>query len=129
VTVEDDVVHPEMLALAGATGVEEVGAAAIETARQTSSAEMRIHPAAIRNDGEPGVTPEAANARRARSITTIQEAADTRFGVTPHVERLRQASTVVLDEAADDPEVRFLLVAVFLFVIFVVVLIVTSIIK
>jgi hypothetical protein len=36
----------------------------------------------------------------------------------PRVERLREASSVVIDEAADDPGVRFLVAAVVLFLLF-----------
>ena len=40
----------------------------------------------------------------------------------PRVEKLRQASTVVLDEAADDPSLRFVLVAAVIFLLFIVLL-------
>lgn len=46
--------------------------------------------------------------------------------LAPRVEKLRQTSSVVLDEAADDPSVRFLLVAAALFVLFLVLLIITK---
>jgi len=36
----------------------------------------------------------------------------------PRVERLREASSVVIDEAADDPGVRFLVIAAVLFLLF-----------
>jgi len=36
----------------------------------------------------------------------------------PRVDKLREASTVVLDEAADDPGLRFVIVAALLFLIF-----------
>ena len=36
----------------------------------------------------------------------------------PRVERLREASSVVIDEAADDPGVRFIVIAVVLFLLF-----------
>ena len=43
--------------------------------------------------------------------------------VRPRVEKLRQASTVVIEEAsAIDPSVRFVLIALFLFVVFVLLL-------
>lgn len=45
------------------------------------------------------------------------------------VEKIRQASSVVMDEAAEDPEVRFLLVAALIFVFFVVIFIITNIIR
>jgi hypothetical protein len=37
--------------------------------------------------------------------------------VAPRVEKLRQTSSVVLDEAADDPSLRFVLIAVVLFIL------------
>jgi hypothetical protein len=42
--------------------------------------------------------------------------------VRPRVDKIRQASTVVLEEASDDPSVRFILVAGALFVLFLVLL-------
>ena len=38
--------------------------------------------------------------------------------VKPRVERLREASSVVIDEATDDPGVRFLVIAAVLFLLF-----------
>jgi hypothetical protein len=40
--------------------------------------------------------------------------------VAPRVEKLRQTSAVVLDEAADDPSLRFVLIAATLFILFLV---------
>jgi len=48
--------------------------------------------------------------------------------VRPRVEKIRQASTVVLEEAAYDPSVRFILVAGALFVLFVILLILSKVI-
>ncbi len=42
--------------------------------------------------------------------------------VRPRVEKLRQASNVVMEEAAIDPSLRFVLIAALLFIIFVVLL-------
>jgi hypothetical protein len=42
--------------------------------------------------------------------------------VRPRVEKLRQASNVVIEEAAIDPSLRFVLIAAFLFILFVVLL-------
>lgn len=53
-----------------------------------------------------------------------REKAEEQIG--PRVEKIRQASNVVIDEAAEDPEVRFLLIAAVLFVFFVVVFLVTT---
>ncbi len=41
----------------------------------------------------------------------------------PRVEKLREASTVVLDEAADDPGLRFVIIAVVLFLLFLFILV------
>jgi hypothetical protein len=38
--------------------------------------------------------------------------------VAPRVEKLRHTSAVVLDEAADDPSLRFVLIAAALFILF-----------
>lgn len=40
----------------------------------------------------------------------------------PRMERVRQSSSVVLDEAADDPSLRFVLIAAALFLLFIVLL-------
>ncbi|MCA1850789.1 MAG: hypothetical protein LC672_07010, partial [Acidobacteria bacterium] len=40
-------------------------------------------------------------------------------GVRPHAERLRQTSSDILDEAADDPALRFVLIAIGFFLLFV----------
>jgi hypothetical protein len=40
----------------------------------------------------------------------------------PRVEKLRQASNVVLDEASYDPSLRFVLIAIALFLVFLVLL-------
>ncbi len=47
-------------------------------------------------------------------------------GVVQRVERLRKISTVVLDQAAYDPSLRFLLVAGFLFLVFLVILVLSK---
>jgi hypothetical protein len=42
--------------------------------------------------------------------------------LAPRVEKLRQASTVVWGEAQDDPNLRFILVAVFLFILAIIII-------
>jgi hypothetical protein len=49
--------------------------------------------------------------------------------IAPRVEKLRQASTVVLDEAADDPGLRFVLVAGVLFLLSLVLLLLSQILE
>lgn len=48
--------------------------------------------------------------------------------VRPRVDKIRQASTVVLEEASDDPSVRFILVAGALFVLFLILLLLSKVI-
>ena len=49
-------------------------------------------------------------------------------GVLGRVEKLRKVSSVVIDQAAYDPSLRFLLVAAVLFVLFLVLLILSKVI-
>lgn len=53
--------------------------------------------------------------RRHRVKVAALDAMEGKIG--PRVEKLRQASTVMLDEAADDPGLRFILVAAVLILI------------
>ncbi len=46
--------------------------------------------------------------------------------VMPRVEKLRKASTVVIDEAAYDPSLRFILIAALLFLMFVVIMVLSK---
>ncbi len=57
-------------------------------------------------------------AATARSERVRQRAAVVGENLRPHVERLRDASIVVIDEASDDPGLRFVLVALLLFGLF-----------
>ena len=56
----------------------------------------------------------AARPGRFRSKLTAVEA-----GVRPRAEKLRQTSSDILDEAADDPALRFVLIAIGIFLVFV----------
>ena len=71
---------------------------------------------------EQGASPGGAVARRKRQRvrTAAREAVEE--NLLPRVEKLRQASNVVLDEAAYDPSLRFILIALALFVIFLLIL-------
>ena len=60
---------------------------------------------------------EEKNVRRANAVRKVID-----DKVLPPVERLRRVSNLVLDEAGYDPGLRFLLVAVVLFVLFLVLL-------
>jgi hypothetical protein len=63
----------------------------------------------------------AAGAGRARIQRATTLARDVEGDVIHRVQKLREISTVVLDEAAYDPSLRFLLVAAFMFLIFIVI--------
>lgn len=69
------------------------------------------------------VEQDAANGtrpKRHRVRTAAREAVEE--NLLPRVEKLRQASNVVLDEAAYDPSLRFILIAMALFIIFLAIL-------
>lgn len=52
----------------------------------------------------------------ARSVAMAIEAVEEK--IAPSVEKVKKASHVVIDEAAEDPNLRFLLIALVLFVVF-----------
>ena len=64
--------------------------------------------------------PGGARTKRQRVRTAAREAVEE--NLLPRVEKLRQASNVVLDEAAYDPSLRFILIALALFLIFLLIL-------
>ena len=64
---------------------------------------------------EPPAPDDGKRWRGQRMAAAARDVVEERIG--PRVEKLRQASTVVLDEAADDPNLRFILIAVLLFII------------
>lgn len=78
--------------------------------------------------------PGAATALAARKARTKIKQATTAArdriddNVRPRVDKIRQASSVVLEEATYDPSVRFILVAGALFVLFIVLLIISKVI-
>ena len=74
------------------------------------------------DNGRPGPH-ESANTVRMRADDEVQE--DRYQGV----ERLRHISSFVLDEAAYDPSLRFVLVAAVLFVVFLVLLVISEVIR
>jgi hypothetical protein len=63
---------------------------------------------------------DGTRTKRHRVRTAAREAVEE--NLLPRVEKLRQASNVVLDEAAYDPSLRFILIAVALFIIFLLIL-------
>jgi hypothetical protein len=74
-------------------------------------AESATEPAA----GRPG---QAAGTRGRISRRAATVGASVGENLRPRVEKLREASTVVLDEATDDPGLRFVIVAAVLFILF-----------
>lgn len=93
-----------------------------EMERPTTEAGARAVPL----EAEPATTERAAQPERppvaaaGRARAGSSGAAGER--VRPRVERLREASVVVFDEAAEDPGTRFVVVAVALFVVFLVIM-------
>jgi predicted RNA-binding Zn-ribbon protein involved in translation (DUF1610 family) len=77
---------------------------------------------AAADNGRPGPR-ESANTVRMASGDVREE--DRRQGV----ERLRHISSVVLDEAAYDPSLRFVLVAAVLFVVFIVLVVISEVLR
>jgi hypothetical protein len=75
----------------------------------TSTGKRTIH---VAGDG----TPPKLHRMRKAAREAVEE------NLLPRVERLRQASTVVLDEAAYDPSLRFVLIAIVIFIIFLIIL-------
>jgi hypothetical protein len=69
----------------------------------------------------------AAPTRRHRVKVAAMDAVEGK--IAPRVEKLRQASTVMLDEAADDPGLRFVLIAAVLIVLSLVLVLLSQILK
>jgi hypothetical protein len=74
--------------------------------------------APIEASGEAAAAVERGRAKLQRARAVARGAMEEK--VAPRVEKLRQTSSVVLDEAADDPSLRFVLIAVVIFIIFLV---------
>ena len=92
-----------------------------------SNAESISIPAQIARDQiasgkplKPGPEP-VARKRGQRVAAAARGAVEERLA--PRVEKLRQASNVVWGEAQDDPNLRFILIAVFLFIIAIVIIV------
>ncbi len=83
--------------------------AADEAAPATRKAASTLGVAGTAGEEEP-----AERQGRFRSKLTAVEA-----GMRPRAERLRQTSSDILDEAADDPALRFVLIAIGIFLVFV----------
>jgi len=70
----------------------------------------------VAGTGATAETQAGARGRIGRRAATV--GASVGENLRPRVEKLREASTVVLDEASDDPGLRFLIVAAVLFILF-----------
>ena len=80
--------------------------------REASSSRARV----------AGAGPQPETAERTRGGAVGEK-------VRPRVERLREASVVVFDEAAEDPGTRFVVVAVALFVVFLLIILFSYVLK
>ena len=84
------------------------------------------------NKRDPQVPNAEATARQTarrkiqRATTAARDALED--NVRPRVEKIRNASSFVLEEASDDPSLRFVLVAGALFLLFVVLLVISKVI-
>lgn len=67
---------------------------------------------------DDGAAPRAAEPRGGVRGRAAAVGASVGESLKPRVERLREASSVVIDEAADDPGVRYLVIAAVLFLLF-----------
>jgi hypothetical protein len=76
----------------------------------------------VSSDGEAAATTTPVAQADARVGRMRQRAASVSASVggnlRPRVEKLREASTVVFDEASDDPGLRFVIIAALLFLLF-----------
>ena len=93
----------------------------IDSSRINVMGEDGARPVTFVKKGEGGV----ARSKRQRVRTAAREAVEE--NLLPRVEKLRQASNVVLDEAAYDPSLRFILIALALFLIFLLILLASNI--
>jgi uncharacterized Zn finger protein (UPF0148 family) len=95
---------------------------------QGVSAEKESESSDVRDDLSAGGDGLPAEHHSKVSVHRATAAARDVFedNVLPRVERLRHVSSVVLDEAGYDPSLRFVLVAVVLFVLFLVLLLLSK---
>jgi hypothetical protein len=93
-----------------------------EATAGTASATTSAPPEAVLDIEEVraggGATPRSAEPRGGVRGRAAAVGASVGESLKPRVERLREASSVVIDEATDDPGVRFLVIAVVLFLLF-----------
>ncbi|HEX8142903.1 MAG TPA: hypothetical protein VF553_09935 [Pyrinomonadaceae bacterium] len=81
----------------------------VETASPVTADEKDAPPPEALTGAEPKGASAGTPTRRHRVKVAARGAMEGK--IAPRVEKMRRASTVVLDEAADDPGLRFVLVA------------------
>jgi hypothetical protein len=86
------------------------------TEASPTAATQALHPAP-QTVSQPAPTQALPSAPHASGLTGVAD------NVRERVEKIRHVSSVVIDQAAYDPSLRFLLVAAFLFVLFLLLLI------
>lgn len=87
--------------------VEPVSAIALEAAEQQGPPTEAV---AVASEEET-----EARSKRGRIVSATREAVGEK--ISPRVQKLRQASNVVLEEASYDPSVRFVLIAIVIFLL------------
>ena len=107
-------------------GSPTVQPAARPAAKQDNSAATKSADPRREVAGRTGPAGDKARKRIQRATTAARDALED--NVRPQVERIRHASTVVLEEASYDPSLRFILIAAALFVLFVVLLVISKVI-
>jgi hypothetical protein len=98
------------------------------SARPATEVEKTAHPASpapvegedARVESEADERADSNSAGRRRPSTIVRE------NLRPRVEKMREASIVVMEDASEDPGLRFILIAVALFVLFLLFLLVSS---
>lgn len=80
-------------------------------------------PRAGRADAPTAKPAGAVGATRRRAASVVKES------IAPRMERVRERSVVMLEDAPDDSGLRFVAIAVFLFVVFIFLLVLNSVIK
>jgi hypothetical protein len=76
-----------------------------------------------RADAPTGKPAGAVGATRRRATSVVKES------IAPRMERVRERSVVMLEDTPDDSGLRFVAIAVFLFVVFIFLLVLNSVIK
>jgi hypothetical protein len=127
--IEEPLASLNAPAVENATTTDDGARAPVETSRTDergaqpdSTQDARADAAPIREDARAasaGVAESAGDGRGAGRVRRRAAAVGAGLGgsVRPRVEKLRDASVVVFDEAAEDPGMRFVVIAALLFVV------------